>query len=132
MYETGIALLPNAPALFTRYANVMGRLGKLEQALHAHRRAAALAPDDPKHPNNVGATLVRMHRFKEAATAIHDAIDIDASYARAYRNLGDVLEMSDDVKGAILAYQGFISHWQGEAAHRSWAEQRIQTLLESP
>lgn len=132
MYEAGIALLPDAPALYTRYATILSKMGRFEPALHAHRKAATLAPDDPKHHNNIGAVLVKMHRLKEAATSFRRAIDIDTSYARAYRNLGDVLEKSGDVAGAISAYRGFIRHWRGETSHLTWAEQRIQTLVESP
>lgn len=119
-------------AVYSQYASILSGGGKWRAALPAYRRAAELSPENPSTRNNLGVALRKLHRYSEAAEAFRAAISIDTSYARAYRNLGEVLEKMDEPGKAEIAYQAFIDHWQGDPAHRVWAETRIRTIRNRP
>jgi O-antigen ligase/Tfp pilus assembly protein PilF len=121
-----------APAhVYTQYAALLSRGRKWEASIAAYRRASELSPDNPRTHNNLGVALTKLEKYSEAALAFRRAVLLDSTYARAYRNLGDSLEKVNEPAEAALAYQAFVLHWQGDPAHRAWAEERIRKLGET-
>ena len=71
--------------------------------------------DDPNLHNRLGESHLILDEFEAASGAFEMAIAIDPNYARAYRNLGDVLLAEGGSTEAIAAYRLFIEHWSGNS-----------------
>ena len=67
------------------------RMGRLEDAMAAHRRAVELSPKSATAHNNLGTDLHALSRFEEARRHYETAIALDPSSAEAHRNLGATL-----------------------------------------
>jgi len=83
-----------------------------EAAVISWRRAAELEPRDAGNVFHVGACLLEMSRFAEAADSFRRAIELDAAAPRLdwfdedpeYR-LGNALHAAGEFDGAVLAYE---------------------------
>lgn len=122
----------DAPESHARNGDRLGKAGRWEEALQAHREAAAMAPDIPRYHNNVGVALTRLGRYSEAIDAFNRAIAADTDYARAYRNLGDAHEKAGNARAAVTAYNAFAERWTGDPRHADWARDRARELAATP
>jgi tetratricopeptide (TPR) repeat protein len=92
-------------------ANEADRLqaaGRFEEAVAAYRRAIAVAPDDARLRNELGASLFQLRRFSEAADAFQAAVDRDRGYAVAWFNLGNALRNAGRAAFAVSAGERFV------------------------
>ena len=64
---------------------------RLEEALEAMQRAAALSPNDPEVHNGLGSIFRAQNRHAEAEACLRQALQIKPDFAEAYSNLGPVL-----------------------------------------
>ncbi|MEV7807515.1 tetratricopeptide repeat protein [Microbispora sp. NPDC088329] len=111
MLEDGMArldreLAPGEHALHRavlRYnrAQVLGQMGRLEEALRDYMTVVELDPDFPEHHFNVGNILRRLGRDEEAITSYEEALRLSPPFPEAYYNLGDTRLELGDVDGAL-------------------------------
>jgi DNA-binding transcriptional MerR regulator len=75
--------------------------GDLEQAEHAYRRAAAMAPTDPSPHFNLGNVLLAGGRLEAAAERYSQAVALEPSHASAWFNLAHVQDSLGDRQSAM-------------------------------
>lgn len=83
--------------------------GDLEQAEHAYRRAAALAPSDPAPQFNLGNVLLSGGRLEAAAERFAQAVALDPGHAAAWFNLAHAQDELGDRQGALRYLRRAIS-----------------------
>jgi tetratricopeptide (TPR) repeat protein len=75
--------------------------GRLEEAIAAYRRAAALAPAAPEAHNNLGNALLEAGRPEEAAPCYRQALALRPDFAPALINLGNALGELEQLDEAL-------------------------------
>ena len=91
--------------------------GRYEAALASYREAAALAPEAPQPPYNIGNALHRLGRYEEAtaaSAAAAGATDDPALHARALYALGSHAFRRGDLEGAREAWIGLLLRDPGD------------------
>lgn len=111
MLEEGMARLdrelgPGEHALHRavlRYnrAQVLGQMGRLEEALRDYLAVVELDPDFPEHHFNIANILRRLGRDEEAIVSYEEALRLSPPFPEAYYNLGDTRLELGDVGGAL-------------------------------
>jgi tetratricopeptide (TPR) repeat protein len=66
-YRYSLALFPTVET-YTRLAQVLGRLGRYEEAIQQRHAAGALNPDSGDAYNEIGRALIAMERWEAAQT----------------------------------------------------------------
>jgi tetratricopeptide (TPR) repeat protein len=79
----------------------LDRLGKLEEAIEAYRKATEIKPDYAQAWNNLGVSLDRLGRLEEAIEVYRKATEIKPDYADAWYNLGVSLGRLGKLEEAI-------------------------------
>lgn len=87
----------------------LARLGRVEEALQAHREAARLWPESGEAWHGIGVALVRLGRLPEAAEAYRQALQRTPDSAVTRYNLGSVLGRMGDHAGALREFHGAVS-----------------------
>ena len=67
------------------------RMGRLDDAMEAHRRAVQLSPKSATAHNNLGTDAHALGQFEEALRHYQTAISLNPSSAEAHRNMGATL-----------------------------------------
>ena len=83
--------------------------GSFVEALAVYRRAQSQFPNDPRPIHRAGVMLIRLERRTEARDAFIEATTIQADYAPALTNLGNMALEQNDVEGAIQLYRRAIA-----------------------
>ena len=105
-----IALHPDyAPAHYD-LANALQGIGLMGEAVDEYRKALGLQPqaDSAETHNNLGATLLRMGRFDEAAAEFNEALRLEPGSARALNNLGNLLLQGGHPAAAADKYRAAV------------------------
>ena len=90
MYRRALELNPNYATAYYWYGYLLREsLGRYEEALALHRKAAELDPLSAGIILEVGADLESLGRFDEALARYQRAIEVDPGYAAAYNYIGD-------------------------------------------
>jgi len=116
-YRTAIELKPSA-AYYNNLGGILGRAGKIEEAMAAFRKSAELDPQNAAQAyRNGGITLYNVGKMKEAVEPLKKATELDPKNAQAWYLLGAALVGSMDYKkvgdkmevvvqpGTVEAYQ---------------------------
>ncbi|HEX5370371.1 MAG TPA: tetratricopeptide repeat protein [Dehalococcoidia bacterium] len=82
-------------------ADRLAASGLLEEALREEQTALKSAPDDEYLLNNIGATLARLDRKREALLFFERALEVDPDNSLVLRNVGFVLFELGEVKRAL-------------------------------
>ena len=69
----------------------LGKLGKINEALIAHKKAVMLSINDPDSYINLGNTYKELGNLKGAEKNYRVVIDLKPDYAQAFSNLGNIL-----------------------------------------
>ncbi|HXC07429.1 MAG TPA: tetratricopeptide repeat protein [Steroidobacteraceae bacterium] len=109
LYQEVLSAMPTHAVAAFRGGLVELQDGHPEAALVLIARAAALAPDEPRHHFGLGQTLQALHRHAEAAAAYRRALQADPSSADAHFALGVALQSQGDHTGAIVAYRSAVA-----------------------
>jgi TolB-like protein/Flp pilus assembly protein TadD len=89
MYRRALELNPNYATAYYYYGFLLRQsLGRSEEALALHRKAAELDPLSASIISEVGADLESLGRFDEALTRYQRALEVDPGYAAAYTTIG--------------------------------------------
>lgn len=91
-YEEVLQRFGAAPEAFYRLARVARRAGDLETARASYRKAASLAPDDPRPINNLAETYLASNQMEEAIVLYGDTVRKHPRYLLARANLARTLE----------------------------------------
>src|SRR5205085_680111 len=99
--ELAVELISRAIALrgdqaYANLGSILGRLGRDQEAVAAHRKAIALAPNHAVVRCNLGAALHGINEIDEAILQYERAIALKPDYAEAYSNLGNALKDKQD------------------------------------
>jgi TolB-like protein/Tfp pilus assembly protein PilF len=90
MYRRALELNPNYAMAYYGYGDLLrSYLGRSEEALSLHRKAAELDPLSASIISSVGLDLASLGRFDEALARYQRALEVDPGYASAYRFIGD-------------------------------------------
>jgi superkiller protein 3 len=89
MYRRALELNPNYATAYYWYGGLLGSyLGRYEEALALHRKAAELDPLSAGIITSVGFDLAHLGRFDESLARYQRAIEVDPGYAQAYYTIG--------------------------------------------
>ena len=90
MYRRSLELNPNYATAYYDYGDLLRCcLGRPEEALALHRKAAELDPLSARIIDSVGWDLASLGRFDEALARYQRAIEVDPGYAQAYTSIGN-------------------------------------------
>ncbi len=135
-YQQALALSHNKDAeIHTNLANALRDKGDNAGAIDHYRQSIRLQPDYAPAYNNLGLTLLSLHREQEAAVEVTKAIKLKPSYAEAYYNLGLIrkaLNQTAEAKAAFedsLKYETNLSY--AEATRKIIGELSLPTGTES-
>ncbi len=76
-----------------------------DQRIEQFRKMAQANPDDDLAHYALGQALIDAERNAEAINVLRHVIKLNAGYSRAYVLLGQALEATGDVDGAVATYQ---------------------------
>ena len=105
-----IALNPQARNAHGHLGQALYKQGRYEEALDAHRVAAAQRPNYGKVHSNLGTTLNELERYDEAETHLRRAIELDPEKKYRYHYLGDALYGQGRYEDAVDAYLIAVEH----------------------
>jgi tetratricopeptide (TPR) repeat protein len=116
-YRQAVALKPTA-AYYNNLGGILGRAGKIDEAMAAYQKCAELDPPNAAQAwRNAGITLYNAGKMKEAVEPLKKATDLDPKSAQAWYLLGASLVGSMEYKqvgdkmevvvqpGTVEAYQ---------------------------
>ena len=84
---------------------MLGKTGKLEEAIDHFQKALQLKPDIAEAHNNLGVVLAKIGKLDEAVEHYQEALQIRPDYAEARINLGNALRTLGKLDEAIEHYQ---------------------------
>lgn len=100
LLNRSLATTPGEPELTLALVEVYRMRGKWDQAIAETRKIRGSAADQSEAAFERGVTYRMMNRPQDAAEAYREAIELDGENAVAMNNLGVILAMQGDVKGA--------------------------------
>lgn len=130
-YRRAIELNPNYATAHQYYAELLGSLGRTEEALAEIRRARELDPLSLIINRTYGVILFQSRQYDEALAQLNETVELDSSFPSVHYNLGFVQqfkgnyaesaeefakwrELGGDAQGAALAREGFSNGgWEG-------------------
>ena len=80
-------------------------MAKDDEAVFVWKQLITIAPDDSDGPEDLGATLVVLKRYPEAAAAFESAIKLTSDRTYLYRLLGTAYLREGDEEKALTAYK---------------------------
>ncbi len=98
-----VAIEPRFAEAHDNLGAALTALGRIDEAVAAHRRSIQLKPDSTAAFNNLGIALRRQGKADEAAAAYRRAIALNPGNAGAYNNLGLLLTDQRDLEAATAA-----------------------------
>ena len=103
--EEAIRLNPNVDAPYFELAAQYRAIEDEEMAVGIYRRILEFDPDNAKAYLRLCETYSSRGLFQEAESYCYDALDIDANYGRAYRELGRMQYNRRNYEGAIESFE---------------------------
>ena len=106
-------------------ASFRREIRRLGDAATADYSAAAGASGDKRDYNALGLAFVRYGRYGEAEQAFGRALQIDAGYASARVDLGNIAFLQKNYRGALASYQGAVGLLERQGKGTSPVAQRV-------
>lgn len=104
LLERSIALDGSIAGWHNNLANVLQKLGRIDEAAAAYGRSLQLDPDDAPTHNNLGALHRLQRRPAQAQLSYERALAIDPGFLDAWNNLGNLLRQQGREEEAVSAY----------------------------
>lgn len=120
-------LYPDNPRTFVGLGNALESLGRLEEAVEAHRKAIAI---DENHANayiNLGALIARMGQYEEGVRHLERALELDPVNPEGHNNLGVVYAVGGDFIRAIRHFEEALRLRPGYSSAEGNLARAIQT-----
>ncbi|GAA1516996.1 hypothetical protein GCM10009677_57920 [Sphaerisporangium rubeum] len=124
--EPGEHMLHRTVLRYNR-AQVLGMMGRLEEALADYNAVLEVDGDFPEHHFNIGNMLRRLNRDEEAVAAYERALKLSPPFPEAYYNRGDTRLEMGDVDGALADFSYTI---ELDPAHADARANRAGLLLD--
>ena len=87
-YRQAVALKPT-PGYYNNLGGILGRAGKIDEAMAAYQKSAELDPPNAAQAyRNAGITLYNANKMKEAVEPLKKATELDPKSAQAWYLLG--------------------------------------------
>src|SRR6266566_6963967 len=99
---------PREPAVLSRLARLLHRMGRVDEAIPLMRQATQIAPT-PAAFNDLGSLFLAAREFTVAVEAYQSAIRLDPRYALARINLADTFAEMGRAREAIECYRAALS-----------------------
>ena len=106
---------PREPVLHNVLGVILGRLGRLIEALASYDRALELRPEFPDALNNRGNALSRLGRHEEAIASFRRVLEIQPRDAEALNSMGSALHGAGRIDEAVGAYREALTIVPGHA-----------------
>jgi TolB-like protein/Tfp pilus assembly protein PilF len=100
-----IALDPGNALARQSYGNLLGVMGRIDEALEHKQRAVDLEPLVPALSETLAFTLIRAGRLDEARRHVQNALELDSTFWRAHAVTGLIHEQLHQHDDAIRAYE---------------------------
>lgn len=110
-YERALALAHDRDAeIHTNLANALRDKGDYPGAIDHYRQSVKLQPDYAPAYNNLGLTLMFLHREAEGAVEVTKAIKLKPTYSEAYYNLGLIRKELKQTAEAKAAFENSLKY----------------------
>jgi tetratricopeptide (TPR) repeat protein len=106
---TAIALDATVGIYQRNFGEMCRRLGRLDEAIAAGKRAAQLMPQDVDALYNLALALADYKQYADAVTYYRRALALNPQYGLAWNNLGAALELMGDKAAAMEAYANAVA-----------------------
>ena len=103
--EEVLAAAPNNAAVWSNLSEGLRRLGRLNEAVEASRKALSLKPDHAEAHINMGNALQAQGKLDDAIALYRKALTLMPGYAEAYFNMGNALKDQGKPNDAIASYR---------------------------
>jgi tetratricopeptide (TPR) repeat protein len=88
-YTKAVAIKPD-PSWYNNLGQVLEKLGRTQEALHAYEQAEACSNGHPVPLNNLAVVLYRMGRYQEAKIKLEAALAKQPDFVEAKENLANI------------------------------------------
>ncbi len=82
--------------------------GKSEDALHCFKEGLDIEPNNPVLLNNLGNALFNLEEYNRAEETYLQAISVDSTYSKSYKNLALLYQKQGSPDKAIAMYQNYL------------------------
>jgi tetratricopeptide (TPR) repeat protein len=123
---------PDLPSVHTLYGCTLLRVGKLDQATDAFRRAAEQRPADARALDGLAAVCLRTRQFEEAADWALQAVEQNVQLFHAHYHLGLALMRLDRPQEALQALENSARVDRMRCAPYYWLARVAELQLNSP
>ncbi len=103
--QTLTDLYPNAFFIWNLLGVSTTQIGKIDDAIHAYKKAIFIKPDYVEAYNNMGVALQKKGKFNQSIEAYEKAISLKPDYAEAYNNLGNAFKDQGRMDNALKTYK---------------------------
>lgn len=120
LIEAAIRLRPEAAIYQHNLGKALDRLGRLDEAVAAHRRAATTRPADPELWEALAIAEWDNKEVEAAARSFRQALALAPGRVPTLTRLGDLLQEMEDLPGALACYREAVARDPGYApAHNN-------------
>jgi tetratricopeptide (TPR) repeat protein len=105
LFQRAVDVTSNNFIIYNNFANVLGKMGKLNQSLEYLNKALALRPNSAEIHNNLGNAFRELGKVDQAIEHYKEAVKYKPDLADAHFNLGVALSKKGDFEDAVAEYQ---------------------------
>jgi tetratricopeptide (TPR) repeat protein len=105
LYEVSLRAEPNHADRRGKFAELLTRLGKTDQAIAQYRAMLQLQPSDADTHNKLGVALASQGKLEDAIAQFQNAVQLAPGLAYAHCNLGNALAVQHKYVEAVREYE---------------------------
>jgi len=105
LFQRAVDVTSNNFLIYNNFANVLGKMGKLNQSFEYLNKALALRPNSAEIHNNLGNAFRELGKVDQAIEHYKEAVKYKPDLADAHFNLGIALSKKGNFNEAVAEYQ---------------------------
>jgi tetratricopeptide (TPR) repeat protein len=105
LFQRAVDVTSNNFLIYNNFANVLGKMGKLNQSLEYLNKALALRPNSAEIHNNLGNAFRELGKVDQAIEHYKEAVKYKPDLADAHFNFGVALSKKGNFNEAVAEYQ---------------------------
>jgi tetratricopeptide (TPR) repeat protein len=105
LFEHAISVTGDSFVMNNNYANILNRIGQVENAIGYFYRALRIKSNSPEVHNNLANALGKLGRIDEAIKHFKKALELRPGFAQAHYNLAIALDKQGEIDEAIGEYR---------------------------